>query len=583
VEINQILIYLLNLLDSYMKGNLHSACLLFLVFLFFTAGFVGMVSAKVSQTSMEIESPSGTPLVIESPSGYDNKNYTFTVNCSFSLADNNTTLIYHNISPRNSDSFKIVNWNVPKSFANQTKMVFYWDFSDNADDNDTFFLNNTSHLDNGSESCGTNYSKWKCTHKWNKAGCHEVCVEIYENKTRIGSGNDTIIGYSEVMPIEIKNISCPKPQNVFMWDEINGFDGNRSVHLYNHSFSNLTNSSGKNSENRAYCGYVKSYYAFSANFSEKNQSVGNEKKIKAIFYWDDKSSDSAIREPIDPNISHNYSHEWDKTGNKNVGVIGDLRDPYDESNDMKSNFSNVSILIIKDPKNFVSFPNPVTDIPIIGFFISLIISLIEPFSNLQNLGIFLITAGLVILFFAFTKNTVPVKISLFRLKTFYLKSVDSFTGIFTFVTGMYLYFVFGRCPWDIPIISSLPWLPNAYFSMLYCEYQTNSLLTNNKDVIPYLSILLGLVDVFASSMIIYGIGIPFLKGESKSGKFFREILRGERFFLPRSSTQQFSVQLKGLFILLKEKVKRISLTDQRGDRFPGKSGKKEEILISPKT
>jgi hypothetical protein len=548
-----------------MKSNLRSTCLLFLVFLFFSAGFVGMVSANDDPYNYTILEKDNTICgKVDLPEGdypiwgYINRSYNFNE-------------VYKNVSKEN--------------YANTT-MVFYWNCLKGKSDYSNFALNNTSHWKD------INSQNWKCNHTWNKTGNYSVAVGVFKPY----DGSNAV---SFWIPIKIVNDTNIKVQSFSMLNGQNSFAIENSIHSNNLSFSNLINSSENYSEKK-YCGYLKNDYSFSVKLSAISRSREDNRTINettTVVYWDNKTSDSNVLDDINnteilsennsSNITHkwaeNFTHEWDKTGEKNISSTAFYWDPFDWS-EIPSNCNNTSILIIRDPKNFVYLYNPFSDThPIIAFVVSLIIPLIEPFTNIQNWGIFLITAGLVILFFAFTKNTVPVKISLFRLKTFYLKSVDSFTGIFTFVTGMYLYFVFGRCPWDIPIISSLPWLPNVYFSMLYYEYQTNSLLTDNKDAIPYLSILLGLVDVFASSMIIYGIGIPFLKGESKSGKFFREILRGERFFLPRPSTQQFSVQLKGLFILLKEKVKRISLTDQRGDRFPGKSGKKEEILISPKT
>ncbi len=151
---------------------------------------------------------------------------------------------------------------------------------------------------------------------------------------------------------------------------------------------------------------------------------------------------------------------------------------------------------------------------ILTFMAGMYLIFIESFLNLHNLGIYLVVAGLIIFFFTYTRNNVPVQILLFGRKPFYLRSVNSFTGTLTFITGMYLYFVFGRCPWDIPIVSSLDRLSNIYFGVLYYDYTTFS-------GIPCLSILLGLTDVLTLSLIIHLIAIPLYKGELKFEKLSR--------------------------------------------------------------
>ena len=53
--------------------------------------------------------------------------------------------------------------------------------------------------------------------------------------------------------------------------------------------------------------------------------------------------------------------------------------------------------------------------------------------------------------------------------------------------------------------------------MLYHEY-----VTKPRFDIPYLSILIGLLDVIILSLIIHLIAIPFYKGEFKIGEFLRK-------------------------------------------------------------
>lgn len=206
--------------------------------------------------------------------------------------------------------------------------------------------------------------------------------------------------------------------------------------------------------------------------------------------------------------NENFTHEWDDTGIKTVNATSFHWDPLDGT-EMYSEHKNTNILIIRDPKNFFSSSNSYLS-PIIG-----------GFSNIQNKGLLLSIFGLVIFYFTYTRNNVPIKIALFGMKPFYLRSVNSFIGTLTFIIGMYLYFVFGRCPWDIPIVSSLDWLSNMYFGILYYEYTKPFLGISSLLGIPYLSILLGFVDVLTLSLIIHLIAIPLYKGGLKFEKLSR--------------------------------------------------------------
>ena len=146
----------------------------------------------------------------------------------------------------------------------------------------------------------------------------------------------------------------------------------------------------------------------------------------------------------------------DNTGEKKINATAFHWDPLDGERRYSEINNTTSILIIQDPKNFVFYP-----LKGVSF-------------NLHNWGILLSIIGLIIFYFTYTRNNVPIEISIFGLKPFYLKSVNSFTGTLIFVAGMYLWFVFGRCPWDIPILSSLPKLSDMYFNVLYREYDKNA-------------------------------------------------------------------------------------------------------------
>lgn len=528
------------------------ACLLFLAFFLFTAGFVALVSAVepdqynyTTQLSnnLSIFGKVGLPVGDYPIWGYNNTCYNFYETC-----------------------------NVSENFSNTT-MVFYWDCLNNSSYYSNFTLDDTSHQ--------KDVSLWECNNTWNKTGNYSVAVGVFKP--------DGSKEASFWIPIKIINDTTITVKSFFMLDEQNG-NATNYITDYNHfNFSNLFNNSGNWSEKK-YCGYIKNSYSFSVILNATSQSDEDNRTINettAEVYWGDNTSDSNVIDDINntENFSENnsrnviyiwaedFTHEWNKTGEKNISATAFHWDPL-VWNERYSNCNNTSILIIRDPKNFVSFSNPVQDPSINKSFFSLIISLIEPFSNIQNWGLFLIIIGLMILFFTYKKNSVPVKISLFGLKPFDLGSVDFFIGIFTFVAGMYLYFVFGRCPWDIPIISSLPYLPDAYFSMLYYEYQTLPEIIHKTDdvAVPYLSILLCLTVVFALSIILYRIGVPILN-KLKNVKFL--IIEG--ISMLRSSIYRLSVILKKFSIQIKENIRNINLPYGKATGLQEESGKKEKV------
>lgn len=504
-----------------MKNNLHSACLLFLVFLFFISGFMGIVSIEPAKAN-----------TIE--------------DYNFSKFENNTDVIWGEIGSPASDyeiwgyTDKPYKFNVNYTVLspNNTTMVFYWDCKGDKSNYNCSSLNDTKK------------SEWNYSHTWNKSNTYFVCVGVFN-----AAPNNSCPNISYWVPIKIFNDTTIKVQNFSMVDQ---------------NYSALVDENSGDSNESNYSAYVNNDYSFFVivNAPSRTYKTDEDKRFvnetNIVVYWDLSNNNSVNyfedyphNIPNDASFDHtefdktkllsetktgiswrgNYTHKWNEIGEKNISAIAYQWDLLDGSK-KPSNSINKTILIIRDPKNFVSSKNSVTS------FIT------EPFSNLQNLGIFLVSAGLMIFFFTYTKSKVPVKISLLGMKPFYLKSVDTFVGVFTFVTGMYLYLVFGRCPWDISIVRSIDWLSNVYYSMLYYEYVTHKwnslplLLRNNSflffESIPYLSILLGLVVVFVLSMIIYRIAGPFLKGDLDSGIF----LRRKKVLLPRLNTLRISLLLK---------------------------------------
>jgi hypothetical protein len=474
-----------------MKKNLRLACLFFLIFYLITVGFVNMASAGAASSNdnysySKVEDPSKLgkdklPTTEYPIWGYKDKNYTFSID--------------YTISPNN--------------YSNTT-IVFYWDCLKNGSNYYPFVLSDPE-KDTGDSTNKTawkrNNQTWCCRHKWNEIGNYSVAVGIFKlnssKKPPTWDGEKV----SFWIPVEIKNNTTIEVQNIFMMDEKKGFDGDDLAKLYNNT----------------YCGYVDNGYSFSVKINATSNEEADNRTINettTVIYWDygnnqvnesdnsilgNKSDEKVIqaKNVSDKNMPYitwdeNFTHEWDEEGKKSISATAFHWDPLDGS-EMYSEHNNTSILIIRDPKHFI--PDD---------------SIIGSVSNLHNWGILLSIVGLIMFFFTYTRNNVPVKISLFGMKPFYLRSVNSFTGTLTFVTGMYLYFVFGRCPWDIPIVSGLDGLSEAYFNyVLYSEYKTPGLH------IPYLSILLGLIDIITLSLVIHLIAIPLYKGELKFEKLSR--------------------------------------------------------------
>lgn len=494
-----------------MKNSLRLPCLFFLTFLTFTSGFMDLGSANEdtyedpysfskfrdndSTNWGEIDSPISDYNIW----GYTGKSYNFTVNYSALSPDDNAT------------------------------MVFYWDCKNNLSYHTFFSMNDKNYQDKTKSKTRT------CNNTWDKIGTYFICVGIIENTTPVY--------FSYWVPIEIKNNTIIEVQNISMMDEKKGFEGNSSDHLYNN--------------NSTYCGYVDNDYSFSVklnaislgeadnrtinetttviywnyssleenesdnsilggnaywNYSSSAENESENRKLENVYWNYSSSAGNESEDRIYVTWNENFIHEWDETGKKNISATTYHWDPLD-GNEIYTNTNNTSILIVRDPKNFFSSSSSYLS-PIIG-----------GFSNLQNKGLLLSVLGLIIFYFTYTRNNVPVKISLFGLKPFYLRSVNSFTGTLTFITGMYLYFVFGRCPWDIPIVGSLKglkWLSDMYFGILYYEYTKPLLGISSLLGIPYLSILLGLIDVLTLSLIIHLIvhliAISLHKGKLKFEK-----------------------------------------------------------------
>lgn len=482
-----------------MKNNLHSACLLFFVFLILILGFMSLARAEAPNYSFNEDAYTGewgAPNPPESEYsiwGYTNTNYTFTINCPNSLLSDDATI------------------------------VFYWDFK--SDTSDYSFP-----IESRPEPGGN--TSFKGNNTWDNNGTYYICAGVFQNGTPVS------ISYWVPINIMEKDITI-EIQNFSMLDEREELGCNRVIKDYTvRNFPGFLKNNTNEKNATYYCAYAKNDYSFNATVyanCTKDESRQNFKDIITEVNWTDSSFKEyrEFNQEPDNNTELNknnqcwnesFTHEWDSAGKKEIEVKAYYWDLL-KNDKIYSHINNTTnILIINDPKNFVS-----SDKPYISF-------IIEPFSNLQNLGVFLISMGLMILFFTYTKNNVPVKISILGFKPFYLKSVDTFIGIFIFVTGTYLYFIFGRCPWDIPIINGLGLnkLSNIYFNMLYYEYAIREWS------IPCLSILLGLIVVSVLSLVIYRVGSQFLKGDLKT----INILRGKGGYLSRLNTLRISLLLK---------------------------------------
>lgn len=475
-----------------MKNNLHSACLFLVIFLYLISGFVGLAAGfDYSFNQADYTDKWGTPTSPESNYsiwGYLGKDYNFTTKCPDSLLLSNITVIFYWDCLKNPSDYKLG--------------------CQDPQDKTIFTANKT----------------------WYKNDTYYICVGIFQN--------EKVVNMSYWVPIKImKKDLTIEIQNFSLRDEREESGYNRfidhNIFMDGYAVQNFTDflkDDNKNKSDYYYCAYLKNDYSFNASIQASCTSNKSRQNINDTIIevnWKDNSP-LEYREynqlrPTENTIFWNesFAHKWDKAGKKEIEVKAYYWDLLDNSK-IYSNITTQNVLIINDPKNFVS-----SDKSYISF-------IIEPFSNLQNLGIFLVSAGLMILFFTYSKNKVPVKISILGIKPFYLKSVDTFIGVFIFVAGMYLYFIFGRCPWDIPFLGDLGPLPNIYFSMLYYEYATRQWN------MPYFSILLGLIDVSFISIIIYRIGSPFLKGDLENIR----LLRGKRPLIPLLNTLSLSLKRK---------------------------------------
>jgi hypothetical protein len=473
-----------------MKKKLFSICFPFLAIIIFISGFLNLVSATEDRydfSQFNDKNFSGKWGDPSSPTseytiwGFTNKTYNFTTNFSSDVIQNTS--------------------------KDKTMMVFYWSCAGKT-------INLSDYTLLPIDDTNRNSKSWICSHKWENPGTYFVAAGLFQNGIPVN--------VSYWVPIKIVDPTGIKVQDILMVDEDNVSNSkNNSFDEYYVPILSFFKGVGK----REYCAYAKNDYSFSVVLdakcltSEDNRSI---LETTTLVNWGDTSradNNAFAGNLTDPDsndsgiyfnsttkslvFNENYSHEWREPGERTISAGAFHYDSLD-GRPVYTDYFNKNILIINDPQNFVS-----SSVPFISF-------ITEPVSNLENLGIFLISAGMMILFFTYTKNRVPVKLSLFGNSTFSLRSVDSFIGILTTMTGMYLYFIFGRCPWDIPIVSNSFILSNLYFGMLYYEYVTRPF-----HGIPYLTILLGLVDVLVSATIIYRISNPLLKGNFKTGEFFR--------------------------------------------------------------
>ncbi|HII02556.1 TPA: hypothetical protein HA351_13210 [Methanosarcinaceae archaeon] len=384
-----------------MKENLHSACLLLIFSLFFIAGLAGLGNASEDPDPYNFSNfeknetvtwgKIGSPISDYKIWGYPGKDYNFTTTYNNSLFSNNTT------------------------------MVFYWDCKGHKSDHTA-----PAPMSDAGRLTGT--------HNWSNPGTYYVSVGVFQD--------NRFANFSYWVPVNVENNTTIIVQNISM------LEGNEGVDCSNNVNKDPRLDNSENSDK--YCGYVKNDYSFSVTLNASCLTDVDNRTIfetTTVVGWDDESWDTSSMHYTNMTdissisgfksynnscalFNKNFTHEWHKTGKKNISVRAFHWDPLD-GEEVYTNYTNTSILIIRDPKNFIPLPI---------------------FSNLQNWGILLSITGLIILFFTYTKNNVPVKISFLGLKPFYLRPVNSLKGTFMLVAGMYLYFVFGRAPWDIPIV-----------------------------------------------------------------------------------------------------------------------------------
>ena len=248
-----------------MKKNLRSACSLFLVFLFFTVGFVGLGSAEVPTNYSFNESKYthhwdglSSPVSEYKIWGYPGKLYNFTTEYNRSL------------------------------FSDDMTMVFYWNCKSDPNDFTPVEMNNTTHH----RPINNTISLSNCTHIWNENGTYYVSVGVFK-------GEDPI-NVSYWAPVEIRDNCTIKVQNFFMLEDNEGSGCNKTYNVLIPANSTENSANSSNSSD-IYCGYVGNGYSFNVTLnatfintdnltSEDSRTI---KETTTEIDWGDSSSDNS--------------------------------------------------------------------------------------------------------------------------------------------------------------------------------------------------------------------------------------------------------------------------------------------------
>ncbi|MCD4703235.1 MAG: hypothetical protein K8R64_02875 [Methanosarcinaceae archaeon] len=287
-----------------------------------------------------------------------------------------------------SYTFK-VNYTVANVIPENITVVFYWDTWRNTGIGNRTELNNTDRID-----LTDNVSQWEATHSWPRNGTYGIQIGVFED--------NELIKLSYWMPIDIRDDIKPnKPHELYM---INPEDDTKKAILYYNKAGNPT-----------YYGYENEFYTFTTNATDNETNMN----LWYNFSWGDGNSDVTRRAPS--GTPANYSHSWSL--NKTPYIISTKaikRDFYDPNNDVESEVNSSASIIIK--KNT------------------------EP---VKNLGIIISLVGLFFIALTGIKETVAIEVPIFGHE-FRRRSIQYAIGVLLILIGLYMVFVMGRCPWDMP-------------------------------------------------------------------------------------------------------------------------------------
>ncbi|WP_406661822.1 hypothetical protein V7O66_04710 [Methanolobus sp. ZRKC3] len=343
------------------------------------------------------------PAIVYPVFGYANHNYTFNVTYNYTVANEvpdleNIKVVFYwdtwrNTDPGNRTELSYTNVNLSDN-------VWQWKTEASHPGNRTELSNTTV------KDLGDNVWQWEAgaTHSWPRKGTYGIQIGVFED--------EELIDLSYWMPIDIrKDIEPNKPHELYMRDP-KGTTENAT--LYKNRFKDWLKI---NTSNPKYYGYEKEFYTFTTNATDDETNVS----LWYNFSWGDGSSDVTRRDKA--GTPADYSHSWSFRDNKtpyNIETKAIKRDLYDPKKDVESEWNSSAYIIIKKDPEWI-----------------------------ENLGIIISILGLSFIALTGIKETVTIEVSIFGHE-YRRRSIQYAIGVLLILIGLYMVFVMGRCPWDMP-------------------------------------------------------------------------------------------------------------------------------------